>query len=191
MLPRLQRLTSEVAGLAAAMSLDGLPLEVLDTIVRCLAAEVQPGGSRKRLVPPRGLGCLAAVSRRLRLCCVERADGIWQAHEQAAFGVWPQHRSPADNATAHARYSEHMSTRVRLRRAVWARTKPAGLGRIPTRLPVNPGCSDSEIQFVCRCVRRPPPPPPPRLVSSDKTDHSSCQTDASVPCSRRMRPTLG
>eukprot|EP01044_Picomonas_judraskeda_P023374 COSAG03_NODE_6111_length_1115_cov_1.466535_1_plen_37_part_10 len=34
----MQRLTSEVAGLAAAMSLDGLPLEVLDTIVRCLAA---------------------------------------------------------------------------------------------------------------------------------------------------------
>ena len=147
----------------AVVTLDTLPLEVLDAIVLCLhAAAAQPSGgnraaasgssssSRKRSVPPRGLGCLAAVSRRMRLCCIDRADGVWQSHDQAAFGAWPQHCATADNAAAHLAYSTHLSTRVRLRMAVWARTKPAGLGSIPIRLPVNPGRSDAEIQATCR-----------------------------------------
>ncbi len=140
---------------AAAVTLDGLPLEVLDAIVRCLGMEDgSSGGGRRsgKRLPPRGLGCLAAVSRRLRLCCIDRADGIWQKHEQAAFGAWPQHGETANNTTAHARYSAHMSIRVRLRLAVWARTKPGGLCPIPIRLPVNSGCSDRVIQSHCRRI---------------------------------------
>lgn len=139
---------------AVALTLDNLPFEVLDTIVNCL--DVEGGhnrpGSRKRVVPPRSLGCLAVANRRLRLCCVDRADGVWQKHEQAAFASWPQHRIhvPADNATAYMRYTTHMSTRVRLKTAVWARTKPPSCGSIPIRLPVNSGCSDDKIQSICR-----------------------------------------
>eukprot|EP01043_Picozoa_sp_COSAG02_P089465 COSAG02_NODE_26441_length_633_cov_0.634831_1_plen_202_part_10 len=44
-----------------------------------------------------------------------------------------------------------MSPGVRLRLAVWARTKP-GLGPIRIRLPVNLGCSDSAIQAHCRRI---------------------------------------
>ena len=137
------------------LTLDGLPLEVLDHIVAALHADAQPQPHhsgvlgvrhRPRSRPPHALGRLAMVSRRVRLCCVDRADGVWQSIQRAAFGEWHDAGAAAGNAAAHARYCARMSCRVRVRAAVWALSKPPSLGSMPVRLPVNKGLSDRELR---------------------------------------------
>ena len=140
---------------APGVTLDALPLEVLDHIVAALNVDDQ----RPRPRPPHALGRLAMVCHRLRLCCVDRADGVWQGLERAAFGEWlpPQQQAAAaaGNTAAHARYCVRMSCRVRVRAAVWALSKPPGLGSIPVRLPVNKGLTDRALRQRAAAVQLP------------------------------------
>jgi hypothetical protein len=176
---RLQAGSGATADRASVVTLDTLPLEMIDRIVASLLESeatgaptplpdprpAQPQGPpprARRRRPPQALGQLAVASRRLRMCCVHRADAVWQSFERAAFGDWQHHSgnsaaagAAVDNAAAHARYCVRMSCRVRVRAAVWALSKPASLGSIPVRLPVKKGLSDCEIRQRAASVQLP------------------------------------